>query len=190
MKKAASLPKVKIKGESRGALICIDEIDRLRASCAELEKALGEVLEIMPMDREELETGPLRVEEMYKRETGKEPSANHDEFTEWCWSKVRRARATLAGAHMEMPPKREIKSTMEILQRLADGDRIVFSEDGEEAWFAGGDRAFVGNVIIEMRSKGYLKRMCDDEENYRGSGEYDTISEKGRATLQGQDNGR
>ena len=91
---------------------------------------------------------------------------------------------------MEMPPKREIKSTMEILQRLADGDRIVFSEDGEEAWFAGGDRAFVGNVIIEMRSKGYLKRMCDDEENYRGSGEYDTISEKGRATLQGQDNGR
>ena len=85
--------------------------------------------------------------------------------------------------------RREINSMMEILQRLAGGDKIVFSQDGDDAWFAGGDRAFVGNVITEMRSKGYLKRGCDDEENYRGSGEYDTISEHGRvalATLEGE----
>ncbi|MDO6966930.1 hypothetical protein [Rhizobium alvei] len=75
----------------------------------------------------------------------------------------------------------------EILKRLAAGDTIRFSQDGDAAWFTKGDGAFVGNAIISLRSKGYLKRECDDEENYRGMSEYDTISDLGRAALNGGD---
>ena len=79
--------------------------------------------------------------------------------------------------------RREIKSEMEILRRLADGDQIAFSEDGDCAFFTGGDRAFVGPVIISMRSKSYLKRITLDDENYRGTAERDVISDAGIAAL-------
>lgn len=78
-----------------------------------------------------------------------------------------------------------VDDEMEILKRLAAGDTIRFSQDGDTAWFTKGDGAFVGNAIISLRSKGYLKRECDDEENYRGTAEYDTISDLGRAALKG-----
>ena len=69
------------------------------------------------------------------------------------------------------------------LQRLANGDRIVFSQDGDEAWFTNGDRAHLGDEVMTLRDKGFLLRKCDDEENYRGMSEYDTISDAGRAAL-------
>ena len=77
----------------------------------------------------------------------------------------------------------EIKSETDILKRLADGDEIAFSEDGDEAFFTKGDRAFVGPVIISMRSKGYLKRIVLNDENYRGTAERDVISDAGIAAL-------
>lgn len=79
--------------------------------------------------------------------------------------------------------RREIKSEKEILRRLADGDQIAFSEDGDCAFFTGGDRAFVGPVIISMRSKRYIKRITLDDENYRGTAERDVISDAGMAAL-------
>lgn len=80
-------------------------------------------------------------------------------------------------------PRREVNDEQEILSRLASGDTIVYSQDGDAGWFTAGDRAFVGNVIMDLREKGYLQRCCDDEENYRGLSEYDTISDAGRAAL-------
>ena len=80
--------------------------------------------------------------------------------------------------------RREITSMIEMLERLAAGDTIHFSQDGDMAWFGKGDRAFVaGNPVIEARRLGYLERKCGDEENYRGTSEYDTISDKGRIAL-------
>ena len=76
-----------------------------------------------------------------------------------------------------------VEDEAEILRRLASGDTIVFSQDGDMAWFTKGDRAFVGDAIMELRKKGFLLRKCDDDENYRGLSEYDTISETGRAAL-------
>ena len=76
-----------------------------------------------------------------------------------------------------------IDDEIQILRRLADGDQIFYSQVGDDGWFSKGDRAFVGNAIISLRQKGYLKRQCDDEENYRGLAEYDTISAAGRAYL-------
>jgi hypothetical protein len=86
----------------------------------------------------------------------------------------------------------EIKSATEILKRLADGDEIAFSEDGDEAFFTKGDRAFVGSVIVSMRSNGYLKRIVLNDENYRGTAERDVISDAGLAALsatEGRKNG-
>lgn len=100
------------------------------------------------------------------------------------------ARCVLA-ALKEQPkeaPTPTVSDEWEILKRLAAGDRIHFSQDGEMAWFIGGDKAFVCG-LSGLRNKGYLSRKGDDEENYRGGGEYDTISEKGLAALKEQDHG-
>jgi len=70
-----------------------------------------------------------------------------------------------------------------VLTRLADGDAIVFSQDGDYAWFSGGDRAEVGNEVITLRDRGLTKREVTDEENYRGMSERDVISDAGRAAL-------
>ena len=81
-------------------------------------------------------------------------------------------------------PRREVTSMIEMLMRLANGDTIHYSQDGEMAWFGKGDRTFIADTpIIEARQLGYLERKCDDEENYRGTAEYDTISAKGRAAF-------
>ena len=91
-----------------------------------------------------------------------------------------------AAAHgsSSKPIRGEINDEMEILRRLADGDTIAYSQDGDMAWFTKGDRAFAGNAVMDLRSRGFLKRCCDDEENYRGLAEYDTISDLGRAALE------
>lgn len=70
------------------------------------------------------------------------------------------------------------------LVRLADGDAIVFSQDGDYAWFSGGDRAFVEGEVITLRDKGFTKRIVTDEENYRGMSEEDVISDSGLAVLE------
>lgn len=70
-----------------------------------------------------------------------------------------------------------------VLARLAEGDAIVFSQDGDYAWFSGGNRAEVGNEVITLREKGLTKREVTDEENYRGMSEQDVISDAGRAVL-------
>lgn len=77
----------------------------------------------------------------------------------------------------------EVNSEREILERLTAGDEIAYSQDGDDAFFTKGDRAFVGPAIIDMRSKGYLKRIVLDPENYRGMSERDVISDAGRAAL-------
>jgi hypothetical protein len=51
----------------------------------------------------------------------------------------------------------------EAKQRLLAGDRIVFSMDGDEAWFADGDQAQCSDVVIDLRQKGYLTRRYDPE---------------------------
>jgi hypothetical protein len=72
----------------------------------------------------------------------------------------------------------------EVLRRLGAGDTIVYSQDGEVAWFTGGDRALVSDKAVwSLRNRGFIVRKCDDEENYRGLSEYDAISEAGRAAL-------
>ena len=70
-----------------------------------------------------------------------------------------------------------------VLERLALGDAITFSQDGDTAWFVNGDRAMVGDCIISLRAKGLIERRSDDEENYRGLGDRDVISDAGRALL-------
>ena len=48
-------------------------------------------------------------------------------------------------------------------------------------WFAKGDRAFVGDAILDLRERGMLKRVSDpDAEQDWG---YYTISDEGRAAL-------
>lgn len=69
------------------------------------------------------------------------------------------------------------------LRRLAEGDSVVYSQDGDDGWFTEGDRAFVGNEIITLRRKGLISRVVDDEENYRGMSERDVISDAGRQAL-------
>jgi hypothetical protein len=70
-----------------------------------------------------------------------------------------------------------------VLERLALGDAITFSQDGDTAWFVNGDRAMVGDCIISLRAKGLIERRSDVEENYRGLGDLDVISDAGRALL-------
>lgn len=80
----------------------------------------------------------------------------------------------------------QVDDEAEILQRLVGGDTIVFSMDGDMAWFTKGDRAFVGDAIMSLREKGYLLRkhdVVDDEDDPRGIAYYDTISDAGRAHL-------
>lgn len=86
---------------------------------------------------------------------------------------------------MERRPetRREVRDRWEILRRLRDGDSIAFSEDGDSAWFIGGDRAEVGDAIIGLRKDGYIKRVVDDEDNYRGMSERDVITDRGRRAL-------
>lgn len=88
----------------------------------------------------------------------------------------------------EEKPTPTVSDEWEILKRLAAGDRIHFSQDGEMAWFICGDKALVGG-LSGLRTKGYLLRKGDDKENYRGGGEYDTISEAGLAALKEQEHG-
>jgi hypothetical protein len=70
-----------------------------------------------------------------------------------------------------------------ILVRLAAGDEIAYSQDGDDAFFTKGDRAFIGSVIMSMREKGYLRRILLDPENYRGMSERDVISDAGLRAL-------
>lgn len=82
--------------------------------------------------------------------------------------------------------KRFVDDEAEILQRLATGDTIVFSMDGDMAWFTKGDHAFVGDAIMSLREKGYLLRkrdVVDDDDDPRGIASYDTISDSGRAAI-------
>lgn len=69
------------------------------------------------------------------------------------------------------------------LTRLADGDMIAYSQDGDDGWFVEGDRAFIGNEIISLRNKGLIERICLDEENHRGMSERDVISRLGLEAL-------
>lgn len=98
-----------------------------------------------------------------------------------------RIRSALYAAPAPVPvtitDRPEVNSEREILERLAAGDEIAYSQDGDDAFFTKGDRAFVGPAIIDMRSKGYLKRIVLDPENYRGVAERDVISDAGRAAL-------
>lgn len=87
----------------------------------------------------------------------------------------------------DAPPT--INDEMAILARLAEGDEIVFSRDGDEAWFSKGDRAWVGKSILSLRAKGYLHREFHGEE-FSDVIEYDTISDEGRAALIAASNAR
>lgn len=53
--------------------------------------------------------------------------------------------------------KPEITDEREALERLAAGDTIAFSRDGDNAWFIGGNRAWIDSeLVINMREMGYL----------------------------------
>lgn len=69
------------------------------------------------------------------------------------------------------------------LSRLATGDAIAYSQDGDDGWFVDGDRAWIGREVVSLRAKGLIKRVCLDEENYRGMSDRDVISDAGRALL-------
>lgn len=76
------------------------------------------------------------------------------------------------------------------LARLATGDTIVYSQDGDCGWFtrwnAEGKHDFVGNEIMTLRAKHLIRRRIDpddDSDNYRGMAEFDTISDAGIAAL-------
>jgi len=68
------------------------------------------------------------------------------------------------------------------LLRLASGDSIAFSQDGNEAWFTS-DGVFLGDEVISLRDKKLTRRVVLDEENYRGLSERDVISDKGLEAL-------
>lgn len=100
--------------------------------------------------------------------------------------RVEIARLREAMAHRSPPVRPQVEDEAEILRRLSGGDTIVFSMDGDMAWFTKGDRAFVGDAIMSLREKGYLLRkhdVVDDEDDPRGIAYYDTISDAGRAHL-------
>jgi hypothetical protein len=75
--------------------------------------------------------------------------------------------------------KPEINDAMTILGRLAEGDSIAFSRDGDNAWFVKGDRAWVGDAIIDLRAKGYINRVYEDDDDWGR----DTISDLGIRAL-------
>lgn len=72
----------------------------------------------------------------------------------------------LAEAQARSPSIEEAAPEMtedEAKRRLLAGDRIVFSMDGDEAWFTDGDRAFCSNVVISLRRQGFLTRKVDED---------------------------
>lgn len=78
------------------------------------------------------------------------------------------------------------KAERRTLERLATGDTVAYSQDGDFGWFTQGDRAFVGDEIMSLRKKQLIERRIhpdDDSDNYRGMAEFDAINEAGRAAL-------
>ncbi len=93
----------------------------------------------------------------------------------------RRARAALAQEHetKELIVPTVINDRPTILRRLADGDTLVYSRDGDDGWFTKGDGAWVGPEIMAMRREGLIKTVSVPDEDRS----FDTISEAGRDAL-------
>lgn len=107
-------------------------------------------------------------------------SPHFDKFEPWAEWERRAALSTAAPPAVEPgATKREINDETEVLRRLAEGDEIAFSKDGDNAWFTKGDRAWIGDVVIAMRKKGYLRRYYARDDEWG----VDVISDKGRAAL-------
>lgn len=78
------------------------------------------------------------------------------------------------------------KAQRATLMRLASGDSIAYSQDGDDGWFTKGDRARVGNEVISLRAKGLIERRIDpsdETDNYRGMAERDVITPAGLEAL-------
>jgi hypothetical protein len=58
----------------------------------------------------------------------------------------------------------ELDDEGEIIRRLLAGETICYSQDGDDAWLSGGDKASLSErAILQLRKAGYLTRKNDDE---------------------------
>ena len=76
----------------------------------------------------------------------------------------------------------EIATEADALKRLAEGDRIVYSRDGEMAWFQNGDRAWVADdVVMDLHLSGAVVTVNEGmDEDWH---EWSQITDTGRAAL-------
>ena len=83
--------------------------------------------------------------------------------------------------HPEFPESLKVIPTLDdeksILSRLMSGDSIAYSRDGDTAWFMRGNKAWVGDTIIQMRKDDLLWRAGDDRD-YISSHGVDVYREK------------
>ncbi len=82
-----------------------------------------------------------------------------------------------------------LEAEFKTLARLATGDTIVYSQDGDNGWFTRGDRAFIGDEVISLRKRGFITHKLDpkdETDNYRGMAEFDCISDAGLIALEAE----
>jgi hypothetical protein len=91
--------------------------------------------------------------------------------------------ASPATGEREPPVTNEIEDANIVLARLAGGEHIAYSRDGESAWLSAGGREWIPETtVFELRDKGYLLRVSPPDEPF---GDHDIISDAGRTALKG-----
>jgi hypothetical protein len=135
-----------------------------------------------PASREE---GLSSVLDAYDAETAKVPLGHENRSRGASTYNWRRAIVAelreLIPTKPEAKESREVSDEIEVLRRLADGDALAYSRDGDNCWFTNGDRAWVAEAtVIAMREKGYLRRSWAADDPWGTDG----ISDAGRAALQ------
>lgn len=81
--------------------------------------------------------------------------------------------------------RRLSEAEREILQAMADGHEMVFSQDGDTAWlWPKRPTGFLDYApIIALRDAGYIARAPFDDEDHIRFGSPDVITHAGRSAL-------
>lgn len=81
-------------------------------------------------------------------------------------------------AETDEPHTNEISDFETVLARLAGGEHISYSRDGETAWLSGAGREWIPEAtVFYLRNHGYLLRLSEPDEPYS---DRDVISETGK----------
>lgn len=74
----------------------------------------------------------------------------------------------------------------EILQAMADGHKMVFSQDGDMAWLSPKHRSgfLADQAVISLRRRGYIGAAPFDEDEHGRFGPPTVITDAGRRALE------